>query len=248
MDERQTPPHVGARIGSRSLSHYLPLRVLEVHPETPTAALVSVDLTDVTLPTPYVMPGQYLQMRVGDHPPAFFSIASPPADTRRLQFLIRRQGPAAEAILTLQPGEEVWVSPVAGAGFPMGRAEGGDLLLFATGSGIAPIRAVVGHVLGRRARFGRVWLYMGARNEAEVAFASEIEGWERGGINVRLALSQPSTAWTGARGYVQSLLAQDRPELAGVTALVCGVEGMIEAVTAEMEARGVPRDHVFKNF
>lgn len=234
--------------GRPSLSHYVAAPVSSIRDETPTSRVLTLDLRGSELVGQYTTPGQYVQMMVDDHPPTFFSIASAPAQATSLEFLIRQKGGPAEALCRLSPGDEVWVSPVAGAGFPMDRIVGGDLLLFATGSGMAPIRAALLHVLPRRDALGAVHLFYGVRDEREVAFMSEIDGWIQAGIDVHLTLSRPGEGWAGLRGYVQHSLERIGPPVEGASVLVCGVDGMVTAVTEALSGRGLPRDHVFKNF
>lgn len=72
-----------------------------------------------------------------------------------LELLIKMQpGATAELLCNAAPGAEVAVSPVQGKGFPVDRlpADSVDtVLLFASGSGITPLRAVIeSGVLGKR--------------------------------------------------------------------------------------------------
>ena len=62
--------------------------------------------------------------------------------------MIKPAGPgsAAAALCEAAPGATVDASPVLGSGFPMDRAPPSSfhtMLLFATGSGIAPVRALI---------------------------------------------------------------------------------------------------------
>lgn len=236
---------------------FITVPIASIRPETPTLVRLSLDLRGSPLMGQYTVPGQYVRMFVGEQTPNYFSIASAPEDRRHLEFLIRTKGDPALALAASRAGDPVQVSPVAGRGFPVDEGRGGDLALFAAGSGIAPIRAVIGHVLADRRAFGHVTLCYGVRDRQELAFGDEIDAWRAAGIETWVTLSRPTEDWVGLRGYVQDSLdhalppgAWPRsPEPADLpTAFVCGFEEMVEAITAGLEVRGVPPSRIFKNF
>ncbi|CAI5971299.1 unnamed protein product, partial [Closterium sp. NIES-64] len=135
---------------------------------------VSLDVSDLPeIRDGYTKPGQFVQVKVGDAKPAFLAIASPPSvarDEGRLEFLIKAvEGSTAALIAEAKAGARVAVSAVMGKGFnadavsPAG--EFPSLLLFATGSGISPIRALIEHGFDAKDRRD-VRLYFGVRNNA----------------------------------------------------------------------------------
>jgi NAD(P)H-flavin reductase len=143
------------------------------------------------------------------------------------------------------------MSPPFGDGFPVEDGLDRDVLLFAAGSGIAPIRALVQHVLDDRAIFRRVTLFYGQRHGSEFAYTGEHLDWERGGIRVVLCPSQEDDAWPGVRGRVQevaSSLALGGAEPGRTTAFVCGMTAMVDDVRATLAKSGVPPEHVHLNF
>jgi NAD(P)H-flavin reductase len=144
-------------------------------------------------------------------------------------------------------GSRVSVSPPQGKGFPLDAARGKRLLLFATGSGISPIRAVVHAVLAQRADFPDVTLYFGVRTPQSFPFEEELASWERAGIPVIRTVSQPGeSGWTGLTGYVQAHIREE--PLENAVAFLCGQKPMVQAVSDELVRRGVPRERVFLNF
>ncbi|CAE7738895.1 unnamed protein product, partial [Symbiodinium sp. CCMP2456] len=86
--------------------------------------------------------------------------------------------------------------------------EGGvkQVNIFATGSGVAPMRAVIESdaLKGKTCR-----LYYGARTESGMAYADRFEDWKKRGIEVIPTLSKPSDDWSGRTGYVQDVLQED---------------------------------------
>ncbi|KAL0408922.1 UNVERIFIED_CONTAM: Fruit protein [Sesamum radiatum] len=104
------------------------------------------------------------------------------------------------------------------------------VLIFATGSGISPIRSLIeaGFSADKRSD---VRLYYGARNLNQMAY-------------------QPDDSWTGEPGYVQAAFARDKgvfsPQSTG--AVLCGQKQMAEEVTSVLVADGVSTEKILKNF
>jgi NAD(P)H-flavin reductase len=199
-------------------------------------------------------PGQVVKIRT----PAgegYFALASAPAPDRRADLLFRRGGRIADAAVAAAgqggPGGALELTAPFGNGFPVAEAEGRDVLLFAAGSGIAPIRSLVQHLLGRRERVGRVTLFYGQRRGADFAYQREHPGWERGGVRVVLCPSREDDAWQGVRGYVQEVarsLAFGGSSPGDSVAFVSGMHAMVDDVRAVLGGAGVPPARVHVNF
>jgi ferredoxin-NADP reductase len=136
-----------------------------------------------------------------------------------------------------------------GKGFPVDRAPAAafpTLLLFATGSGISPIKALIESGALDAGKRADVRLYYGVRNEAAMAYAELTAGWEREhGVKVVPVFSE------AGKGYVQDAFAAAGGAPAGgggVAAVLCGQKGMAEAVTAMLTGAGMPKELVLTNF
>ena len=125
----------------------------------------------------------------------------------------------------------------------MGEAEGEDVLLFAAGSAIAPIRALVQHLIGHRDRFGRVTLFYGQRHGAEFAYLGEhLDLGAPRGARRPLPLGADD-AWQGLRGRVQEVarsLAFGGCPPGDAVAFVSGMTAMVEDVRRTLAAGGDP--------
>jgi|TARA_B110000977_G_scaffold98987_2_gene130103 ferredoxin-NADP reductase len=221
----------------------------------------------------YVKPGQFVQMRIGDEgKPAFLAIASPPgADDTNLQLLIKSVDGTAGDICAMKPGDTLGVSPAMGNGFDLGKApasETPNTLLFATGSGISPIRSLIqSGALGDR----DVTLFYGTASEKTTAFADEFKAWEAKGIKVVHVMSQGTycafpksrrlfahTRLTlsliplvgGPPTYVQEALrlALENVDAAKTCAVLCGQKEMTEAVIEVLTGHGVAKEKCIMNF
>lgn len=207
-----------------------------------------LDIQDTPLVGTHAHPGQYVRLRLPGQEEGIFAIASPPdAQGTRWEFLLKDGSPLPDALIRLRPGDRVQVSPPEGKGFPLERARGHDLLLFATGSGISPIRSVIASIRHERGAYGRVTLYFGARTPGAFAYLGELHHWEAGDIRVVRTVSQPgASGWQGLTGYVQAHLGEE--PLDGVVAFLCGQAEMVQGVKATLQARGVPKGAIFLNY
>ncbi len=223
--------------------------VLAAWDETP--ALRGIRVTLGALAGRHVAPGQVVKVRApsGD---AYFALANAPAPDGTAELLLKRGGRIADEIVAAaHPGARVDVSAPFGKGFPVAQAEGRDILLFAAGSGIAPVRALVQHVIGHRARFGRTTLFYGQRRGGDFAYRGEQLDWERHGVRVVLCPSEADEAWAGVRGRVQEVaraLALGGSDPAGTEAFVCGMTAMVDDVKGTLAEAGVPPERVHLNF
>ncbi|WP_224248593.1 ferredoxin reductase domain-containing protein [Hyalangium gracile] len=208
---------------------------------------LTLDLSDTPLTGAHQRPGQYVHLRLPGHEEGLFALASPPG-TARWDLLVKEGSPLTSALLVLPLGERVEVSPPKGRGFPLDQARGRDLLLFATGSGISPIRSVIESIRRERQTYGRVTLYFGVRTPGAFAYARDFEAWEQASIRVVRTVSQPgASGWQGLTGYVQAHLAEE-PLTPGTLAFVCGQQEMVQGVVAALRARGLPPEAICQNF
>jgi NAD(P)H-flavin reductase len=222
--------------------------VVDAWDETLSLRAVAVELGD--LGAAHRVAGQVVRVRVPGGT-GHFALANAPANGRG-ELLIRRGAPVAdELIAEARPGSALELTAPFGQGFPVEAAVGRDLLLFAAGSGIAPIRAVVQEVLARRPEFGHVALFYGERGADSFAFSDEHADWRADNVHVILCSSDPAGGWEGARGYVQDVarsheLAAVHPER--TVAFLCGMKPMVIAVRAMLSENGLATERTYLNF
>ncbi|KAK4263876.1 hypothetical protein QN277_029233 [Acacia crassicarpa] len=238
---------------------WTPAPLSEVEPAAESLFHVSVDLSDSPdLAASHTRAGQYLQLRVPDAPkPSFLAIASPPklASARGVfEFLVKSvPGSIAEILCGLKKGTVVEMSQVMGNGFDTSQIDPPEkyatVFIFATGSGISPIRSLIESGFSAAER-SDVRLYYGARNLQRMAYQDRFKDWESSGITIVPVLSQPDGSWTGESGYVQAAFTRTKqitnPLSTG--AVLCGQKQMTEEVTSILTADGVSSDKILKNF
>ncbi|PSR91106.1 Fruit protein like [Actinidia chinensis var. chinensis] len=230
-----------------------------VRPAAESLFHVTVNVSDSPdLAFSHTRAGQYLQLRPPDAArPSFFSIASPPwlaAARGEFEFLVKSvPGSTAEILCGMRRGDVVELSQVLGRGFDVDRISPPEdystVLIFATGSGISPIRSLIESGFSTNKR-PDVRLYFGARNLQRMAYQDRFRDWESSGVKILPVLSQPDGNWAGEHGYVQAAFARAKnihsPQAIG--AVLCGQKQMTEEVTSLLVAEGVSTEKILKDF
>lgn len=193
--------------------------------------------------------GQYVQVAIGDHKPGYFAIASSPEAPQAIELLVKEGDGVAGALYETAIGDEVTVSAPMGPGYPREDLLGKNVVLIGVGSGMAPLRSVIGSILANRSDYGgRIMLIYGARNPFYIPFRAEIARW-RAQIEVYKAMSRPEdTDWSGYTGYVQHIIEGLEIPRDNTIACVCGMPAMVDAVKEKLSTMGIPEDDVYLNF
>jgi NAD(P)H-flavin reductase len=224
------------------------LEVLEARDETPTLRALVLDGHDAA--RHHMQPGQVVKVK-NDKGEGYFALANAPG-THRLELLVRRGGNVGDALINeARAGARVEASAPFGRGFPVAEGQGRDLLLFAAGSGISPMRSLVQHITRAREGFGRVVLFYGERSDGDFAYAAERDDWITSGVQVVLCCSRPSPVWVGEKGYVQDVarsIAFGAVDAGGAAAFLCGMKGMVSAVRDALSVAGLPVERTYLNY
>lgn len=116
---------------------------------------------------------------------------------------------------------------------------GVDLKFLATGTGIAPVKAMIESLrLASPENLPRsISVYWGGRQPQDLYFdlASIMDG-----IHYEPVLSRASADWQGARGYVQQQLIADCLDLSDAAVYACGSDAMIQSARKSVIESGLP--------
>jgi sulfhydrogenase subunit gamma (sulfur reductase) len=192
--------------------------------------------------------GQVGVLQVGKEDPAYFAFAGAPAD-QQLEILVKRTIGASVALFDLHEGARVDLLSVVGNGFDLDRHKGRDLVFVAMGTGVAPLRSALRHVLNRKEDFGQLVVLYGARTPDDFCYRDETQSWEDAGVELRQVISRPDGHdWSGPTGYVQTLLDHVLPDLKSPVALVCGSREMIAQTRDRLQRMGFASDAILTNY
>jgi ferredoxin-NADP reductase len=135
---------------------------------------------------------------------------------------------------------------------PMGNLvyEGGlDKVTFlAGGIGITPVRSILKNAADKKIPGEKVLIY-GNLNLEEIAFAGEIETWERDnpGLKVVHVLEKPPADWTGFTGFITAdVIREAVTDLDAQAFFVSGPPAMVQAVTGALARLGIPDEKVIQ--
>lgn len=217
----------------------------DVAAETPRSRLVVVDLGDRAFE---FLAGQAVLIGAHGQPERRpYSIACSPeraAETRRLELLmaLEENGELGPHLPAAEAGTLVDVDgPLGTFIVPEGPAQP-RLLFVAGGTGIAPLRAMIDHVL-RREPSRRVSVLYSARRGDEFAFIGELRAHaDSGRIELQQTVTRDDSAtWAGGRGRIgRAHFEVVLHDPAATLCFVCGPRTMVTEAVATLRELGVP--------
>jgi ferredoxin-NADP reductase/MOSC domain-containing protein YiiM/ferredoxin len=233
---------------------FRPMRVTATRRESATITSVYLRPADdggISSPDP----GQYLTLRVtarADAPPVIrnYSLSSAPDAERGYRISVKHEpGGVASGYLS-----SVTVGAVVDVAAPRGqftlRPGTRPVVLLSAGVGATPVLAML-HALAATADPRAVWWVHGARDQAEHAFAGEVDDLlaQLPDAHRLVAYSRPRPDWSiGARADVRGRLDLALLERAGVPLdadfYVCGPGTFLREMNASLTARGVPPEQL----
>jgi CDP-4-dehydro-6-deoxyglucose reductase len=193
------------------------------------------------------LPGQYLNVILEDGATRSFSMASAPND-EGLDFYLRRFESGrftGEVAGRLSPGDALEVEMPLGS-FLYHPEDDRPILMVATGTGIAPIKAIVESLLEDPGR-PPIDLYWGIRTEEDIFVGRVFEEWEKRSDAFRFVpvLSRPGSDWVGRRGYVQDAVVEDIQDLSEHSVYLCGGPAMIVDAKKKFLACGASSSNLY---
>ncbi|UDG76082.1 2Fe-2S iron-sulfur cluster binding domain-containing protein [Achromobacter sp. 77] len=208
------------------------------------------DVVHLTLALPEALdyvPGQYMNVVLPDGETRSFSMASAPAGNL-IDFHVRRipGGRYTDQWLgQAAAGAPVEIEAPLGV-FSYHEEDWRPLIMMATGTGIAPIKAILESLLDNE-DCPPVTLYWGMRTEADLYLRDEIESWASRlyEFNFVPVLSRAGADWQGRRGYVQEAVLADHDDLSEHAFYLCGAPEMIRQAQSLLAERGASLDHLY---
>ncbi|MBO0797310.1 MAG: hypothetical protein J2P31_00660 [Blastocatellia bacterium] len=195
--------------------------------------------------------GQVALLEMAAYRPTYIAFASAPEEDE-YEFLIKRSqsGNVTGALFDPHIAKQVMLKEIIGRGFPVEEHKGCDLVFVAMGTGLAPLRSALRHILFARREYGRLVVLYGVRTADDFCFAQEMATeWNEGGIELRQVISRPDDCdWSGPTGYVQSLLDNLIPDLHEPVALVAGSDEMVEQTRGRLQNLGFTSEKILTNY
>jgi ferredoxin-NADP reductase len=175
-----------------------------------------------------------------------FSVVTSPTERGVLGVCTRLRDTAFKKTLAeLEVGDEVVVEPPKGD-YVLPEDTSPNYVFVAGGIGITVFRSMLRYIADKGEPY-RVTLVYSNRDRASTPFLDELQELEQTIPGCRLVLTMTEDeGWEGESRYVSPQLLTDHleGELDDYTYLVAGPPGMVEGVTGQLSAAGVPEEQV----
>jgi ferredoxin-NADP reductase len=173
-----------------------------------------------------------------------YSIASLP-DRNRFELCLNlvHQGIFSPYLFAMKPGDSVEMS--APLGFFTVRDPAKEALFIATGTGIAPFRAMAPDYLARPSA-KQLTLLFGVRHENTIYYRDHFEALAGQYPSFRFwpTLSRAEPSWTGHTGHVQSHLLEAIGDRRDLDVFICGLKAMVDDVRVILKEAGFDRKQI----
>lgn len=210
------------------------------------------DVMEVVVRTPpstklEYLPGQYVDMIARDGLRRSYSIANAPREDGKITLQIRKVADGQMShywFNEAKPNDLLRMEGPLGT-FCLREADATNLVLLATGTGIAPIKAILEQLLAspEKNTYSQIYLYWGGRVGQDLYWKPEFPGMSLTFIPV---LSR-APSWLGRSGYIQQAAIADGIDLSTSVVYACGSETMIQNAHQELTAAGLGADKFYSD-
>jgi len=198
--------------------------------------------------------GQYVELILKDGKRRSYSMANPPHASAALELHIRHLpgGLFTDHVFGVGATQmkEREILRIEG---PMGSfflREDSDLpiVMVASGTGFAPIKAIIEHMVEQGLK-RPVTLYWGGRRPGDLYMHAMAQNWAATIPNFRyvpvVSDALPEDAWTGRTGFVHKAVMADFPDLSGYQVYACGAPIVVDSARREFVAQCKLPDDAF---
>jgi CDP-4-dehydro-6-deoxyglucose reductase len=198
--------------------------------------------------------GQYVELILKDGKRRSYSMANPPHAAAALELHIRHLpgGLFTDHVFGVGATQmkEREILRIEG---PLGSfflREDSDLpiVMVASGTGFAPIKAIIEHMVHQEIK-RPVTLYWGGRRPSDLYMHALAQNWAETIPNFSyvpvVSDALPEDAWTGRTGFVHKAVMQDFPDLVGYQVYACGAPIVVDSARREFVAQCHLPDEAF---
>jgi CDP-4-dehydro-6-deoxyglucose reductase len=225
----------------------LPCRVMSIERPAPDVAVVRLQLpANQNL---QYRAGQYVEFILRDGARRSYSMANAPhllGTPPAIELHIRHMpgGKFTDQVFSTMKEKDILRLEGPFGSFFLREDSDKPLVLLASGTGFAPIKALIEH-MAHQGNTRAAVLYWGCRAKADLylhEWALQAAGelpWLR--YVPVLSDARPEDAWNGRTGFVHQAVMQDLPDLSGHHVYACGAPVMVDAAQRDFIARcGLP--------
>ena len=197
--------------------------------------------------------GQYVEFLLRDGARRSYSMATAPhrqAEGPRMELHIRHMpgGKFTDHVFGTMKEKEILRIEGPYGSFYLREDSDKPIILLASGTGFAPIKAIIEHM--RHLGLTRpTTLYWGGRRPADLYQSAWIEEQCAAMPHLRyvpvVSDALPEDGWTGRSGFVHQAVLQDFPDLSGHQVYACGAPIVVESAQRDYIAAGLPEEEFY---
>jgi CDP-4-dehydro-6-deoxyglucose reductase len=194
--------------------------------------------------------GQYLDFLQKDGSRRSFSMACAPHDADALQLHVRHVAGGAFTDHVFGKMKERDILRFEGplGTFFLREDTAKPIVLVASGTGFAPIKAIIEEAL-HKGISRPMSLYWGGRRPKDLYLNALAESWAARGLLKYVPVisdALPEDLWSGRTGFVHRAVMEDFPDLSGHQVYACGVPVMVDAARKDFTAScGLPEEEFY---
>jgi CDP-4-dehydro-6-deoxyglucose reductase len=222
----------------------MPTRVSSIRRAAPDVAIVTLQL-----PANEALAyraGQYIEFLLKDGKRRAYSIANAPSFSGPLELHIRHLpgGVFTDHVFGSMKERDILRFEAPLGTFFLREDSTKPIVLLASGTGFAPVKALVEHMIHLKSE-RPVSLYWGGRRPQDLYMHELCETWARELPHFRyvpvISDALPEDGWNGRSGYVHAAVMQDLPDLSGHQVYACGAPLMVDSARRDYVAQcGLP--------
>lgn len=194
------------------------------------------------------LPGQYIDILLEDGRHRSFSIANAPHNDEFLELHIRLVdgGLFTPKVFNFMHNKDLLRIEGPHGSFFFHEDSENDILLVAGGTGFAPIKAIIEHLLSEQVT-RPVYLYWGVRTEADLYMRELADNWTKEQTNIKFVpvFSDADEHCSDRTGYVHEAVLEDFDDLSTFDIYTCGPPAMILAAQQSFQDKGMNTDNFY---
>ena len=185
--------------------------------------------------------GQYIEFLLKDGGRRSFSMANPPHDSDLIQLHVRHVagGQFTDHVFSKMKERDILRCEGPLGTFFLREDSDKPIVFVASGTGFAPIKAIVEHMFHKGIERPAT-LYWGGRRPKDLYMNELASGWAAEHASFKyvpvISEARPEDNWSGRTGFVHRAAMQDFPDLSGHQVYACGVPIMVDSAKRDFLA------------
>ena len=231
----------------------MPVRVVSLEKKSDDVMSVFVQLPATDLMQFHA--GQYVEFLLRDGARRSYSMANAPHTldpaAPKVELHIRHMpgGKFTDVVFSTLKEKDILRIEGPYGSFYLREKSQAPMILLASGTGFAPIKALIEHMQHKNIQ-REATLYWGGRRPSDLYMSEWVAAQVKAMPHLKyipvVSDALPEDAWTGRTGFVHQAVLQDHPDLSGFQVYACGAPIVVDSARADYVGKaGLPEDEFF---